>query len=129
MAAACVSAAVSVTYAQDAEQAQADFIARMVADHGFGQDALEALFAEIEINDRVLEAISRPAERVLAWHEYQDIFLTEARITSGVDFWSEHASRIDVASQRYGVSPQMLVAIIGIETWFGTRMGSYRVLE
>ena len=47
MAAACVSAAVSVTYAQDAEQAQADFIARMVADHGFGQDALEALFAEL----------------------------------------------------------------------------------
>ncbi len=129
IAAVCLWAAMSASYAQDAAQAQADFIERMVTTHGFERDALETLFAEVEINDRVLEAISRPAERVLAWHEYQDIFLTEARIASGVDFWTEHASRIDAASQRYGVSQHMLVAILGIETWFGTRMGSYRVLE
>ncbi|MDH3417934.1 MAG: lytic murein transglycosylase B [Gammaproteobacteria bacterium] len=129
IAAACLLAAASGAYAQDAAQAQADFIARMVASHGFERDSLEALFAEIEINDRVLEAISRPAERVLAWYEYQDLFLTEARIASGVEFWTENAGRIEAVSEAYGVPAQMIVAILGIETWFGTRMGSYRVLE
>ncbi|NNC65027.1 MAG: lytic murein transglycosylase B [Gammaproteobacteria bacterium] len=129
IAAACLWAAMSGVYAQDVTQAQADFIARMVDSHGFEQESLEALFAEIEINDRVLEAISRPAERVLAWHEYQDIFLTEARIASGVEFWAENVGRIEAASEAYGVPAQMIVAILGIETWFGTRMGSYRVLE
>ena len=129
VAALCVSAAISSADAQDAAQAQADFIARMVETHGFERDALEALFAEIEVNERVLEAISRPAERVLAWHEYQDIFLTDARITSGVEFWAENADRIEAVSEAYGVPAQMIVAILGIETWFGTRMGSYRVLE
>ena len=128
-AAVCLTAAMSAVHAQDAGQAQAEFIARMVANHGFEQDALEALFGEIEINDRVLEAISRPAERVLAWHEYQDIFLTQARIDSGVEFWTENVSRIDAVSEAYGVPAHMIVAILGIETWFGTRMGSYRVLE
>lgn len=126
---ACLWAAAPASYAQDAAQAQSEFIARMVDSHGFERASLEALFAEIEINERVLEAISRPAERVLAWHEYQDIFLTDARIASGVEFWTENVGRIEAVSEAYGVSAQMIVAILGIETWFGTRMGNYRVLE
>ena len=129
IAVACLWAAMPGAYAQDVGQARADFITRMVTDHSFERDALEALFAEVDINDRVLEAISRPAERVLAWHEYQDIFLTEERIASGVEFWSENVARIEAVSDAYGVSAQMIVAILGIETWFGTRMGSYGVLE
>lgn len=129
IAAACLLTVTSGVYAQDAGQAQAEFIVRMAASHGFERDSLEALFAEIEINDRVLTAISRPAERVLAWHEYQDIFLTEERIASGVEFWAENVGRIEAVSEIYGVPAQMIVAILGIETWFGTRMGSYRVLE
>ncbi len=125
----CLSGAISSAFAQDSAQSQADFIARMVETHGFERDSLEALFAEIEINERVLEAISRPAERVLAWHEYQDIFLTDARIASGVEFWAENADRIEAVSEVYGVPARMIVAILGIETWFGTRMGRYRVLE
>jgi membrane-bound lytic murein transglycosylase B len=116
-------------HGQDVEQAREEFVARMVSDHGFDRDALENLFAGVEVNDRILEAISRPAERVLAWHEYRDLFITDERVSSGVEFWSAHAEQIRAASERYGVAPEILVAIIGIETWFGTRMGRYRVLE
>ncbi|HSG64707.1 MAG TPA: lytic murein transglycosylase B [Gammaproteobacteria bacterium] len=115
--------------AQDAAQARQAFIARMVAEHGFDRGGLDALFAGVEINDSVLQAIARPAERVLAWHEYRDIFVTDARVSSGVEFWSRYAEEIDAAAERYGVAPEIIVAIVGIETWFGTRMGRYRVLE
>ncbi len=118
-----------VAQAQDVAEAREQFIARMVSDHGFTSAELESLFAGVEVNQRVLEAISRPAERVLTWHEYRDLFITEERVSSGVDFWSSHADEIRAASERYGVAPEILVAILGIETWFGTRMGRYRVLE
>jgi len=66
---------------------------------------------------------------VLAWHEYRDIFITDARISSGVEFWGRYADEIRAAADQYGVEPEIIVAIIGIETWFGTRMGRYPVLE
>jgi peptidoglycan lytic transglycosylase B len=121
--------AVPVAHAQDAAQAREQFVSRMVSDHGFDRAELDGLFAGVEVNERILEAISRPAERVLTWHEYRDLFVTDDRVSSGVDFWSSHADEIRAASERYGVAPEILVAIIGIETWFGTRMGRYRVLE
>lgn len=129
LAAIAVILAAPAARAQEPAEARAQFIARMATEHGFDRRELEALFDEVAINERILESISRPAERVLAWHEYQDLFLTEERISSGVAFWSEHAEQIRAAGERYGVSPEILVAILGIETWFGTRMGSYPVLE
>lgn len=126
---AAIAIASPVAHAQDPAQARRDFIDRMSVEHGFDRSELDALFAGVEINDSVLQAISRPAERVLAWHEYRDIFVTDARVSSGVEFWSRHAAEIHAAAEAYGVAPEIIVAIVGIETWFGTRMGRYRVLE
>jgi membrane-bound lytic murein transglycosylase B len=126
---AAIAIANPVAHAQDAVQAREDFMARMVAEHGFDRSELDTLFAGVEINDSVLQAISRPAERVLAWHEYREIFVTDARVSSGVEFWSRYADEIHAAAEEYGVAPEIIVAIVGIETWFGTRMGRYRVLE
>ncbi len=115
--------------AQDIEETQAEFIARMAATHGFNRGELEAMFADIEVNERILESISRPAERVLEWHEYRDIFVTDSRITAGAAFWDEHRAQLAAASEAYGVPAEILVAILGVETRFGTRMGVYSVLE
>ena len=73
--------------------------------------------------------MARPAERVVPWFEYRNIFMTEARIAAGVTFWAEHAATLEQVAERYGVAPEMIVAIVGIETYFGTRMGKYRVLD
>ncbi|HEX9877905.1 MAG TPA: lytic murein transglycosylase B [Gammaproteobacteria bacterium] len=120
---------VSRTNAQDVAAAQAAFIDRMVASHGFDPEELASIFAGVEIDERILESMSRPAERVMPWHEYRTLFVTDERISSGVQFWSEHAEEILAAAELYGVAPEMLVSILGIETWFGQRMGRYRVLE
>lgn len=111
------------------ESAKRDFIARMVSKHGFDAEEVEGTLASVTINERVLASIARPAERVVPWHEYRGIFLTPERISAGVEFWREYASEIAAASERYGVAPEMLVSILGIETYFGRRMGTYRVLD
>ncbi|MBM94460.1 MAG: lytic murein transglycosylase B [Oceanospirillaceae bacterium] len=77
----------------------------------------------------VLEAISRPAERTLQWDRYQDIFLTQKRIQGGKKFLKTHAALLAKAEQEYGVPREIITAIIGVETFYGTRQGSYRVLD
>ncbi|MCA1851150.1 MAG: lytic murein transglycosylase, partial [Beggiatoa sp.] len=65
------------------------FIARMVDRHGFSRPALDTLFGQVERSDRVLAAISKPAE-AKPWHSYRRIFLTPGRIRGGADFWKRH---------------------------------------
>jgi membrane-bound lytic murein transglycosylase B len=127
----CFSTAAAVAnYDREAvEAARASFIERMVAQHDFERDALTELLAQAEIDTRVLAAISRPAERVVPWHEYRLIFLTNERIRGGVEFWQAREAQIAAASREYGVDPEVLVAILGVETYFGRIMGNYRVLD
>lgn len=105
------------------------YIDRLVAEHGFERDALAALFAATRRNDDVLARISRPAERALAWHQYRRIFVTDARIAQGVDFWRANRTTLEAAAARFGVAPALVVAIIGVETRYGRNKGSFPVLE
>ena len=109
--------------------ARAAFIDKMVAQHDFDRSALTSLLDEAVIDKTILDTMARPAERVVPWFEYRKIFLTEERIAAGARFWSEHADTIQEVAERYGVAPEMIVSIVGIETYFGTRMGRYRVLD
>ncbi len=105
------------------------FIAEMVRDQGFAAPQLKALFAQVERKQPILDAISRPAERVKPWKEYRPIFLTEARINRGVEFWNQHAEALARAEREYGVPAQVIVAIIGVETFFGRNTGNWRVID
>lgn len=109
--------------------ARAEFVEKMVAQHDFSAADVRALLAEATIRNDIIEAISRPAERTLEWRDYQKIFLTEKRIAAGVDFWREHEDFIRATSEETGVAPEMLVSIIGIESFFGRITGKYRVLD
>jgi membrane-bound lytic murein transglycosylase B len=111
------------------EDARARLVERMVSEHGFERASVAAILDSAAINQDVLRAISRPAERVVPWYDYRGIFLTPARIEAGVEFWAGHADIVEGAASASGVDPEMLVAIIGIESLFGRRMGSYRVLD
>ena len=106
-----------------------DYIDELVREHGFGEAELAELFAEAERKDSILEAIARPAERRLKWHEYRQIFIKETRITQGLEFWAENESALLRAESVYGVAPEYVVAIIGVETRYGRILGSYRVVD
>ena len=62
----------------------------VVAESGLERESLLALLAEARRQDSILEAISRPAEKVKPWHEYRKIFLTERREQEGREFMQQH---------------------------------------
>lgn len=104
------------------------FMQHMHETHGFGMQELRELFAGARIRDDILKAISRPAEKK-AWHQYRPLFLQPTRIKQGVVFWRKHQGTLSRAQRRYGVPPEIIVAIIGVETNYGKNTGGYRVID
>lgn len=113
----------------DVEGRRSTFITRMIEDHEFEREILTDILSQATIQQSALNAISRPAERVVPWYEYREIFLNEQRINAGAEFWLEYEYLLAETSERFGVETRMLLAILGVETYFGQRMGSYRVID
>lgn len=105
------------------------YVAELVAEHGFTAEELAELFSQAQRKQSILDAIARPAERTLKWHEYRDIFIEEPRITQGLEFWSNHQAVLEEAEARFGVAPEYVVAILGVETRYGRITGGFRVLD
>jgi membrane-bound lytic murein transglycosylase B len=104
------------------------FIDAMVAKHRFSEGELEDVFGQVKIKDDVLKKIASPAE-AMPWHKYRKIFLTDARIKEGAVFWRLHARTLAQVSEQYGVPPEIIVAVLGVETLYGRRPGYYRVID
>lgn len=106
-----------------------DFIVAMEREHGMDEARLRQLFAGVKRQDRVLELLQKPAEGTLDWGGYRPIFLTNERIAAGAEFWREHAEVLERAQLRYGVPASVIVAIIGVETFFGRITGGFPALD
>ncbi|MDT8383801.1 MAG: lytic murein transglycosylase B [Gammaproteobacteria bacterium] len=104
------------------------FIKEMVDKHSFDAEKLTALFRDVTLKQKIIDAISRPAEGK-PWHQYRPIFVTDTRINEGVTFWNENEATLQAAEQEYGVPPEIIVAIIGVETRYGRHKGGYRVMD
>lgn len=113
------------TFSADETKAFAEL---MGTKHNFDPADIQTLLGKAEVLDAVLEAISRPAESK-AWHEYREIFIKPIRIERGADFYAEHRETLERAEKQYGVPPEIIVAIIGVETLYGEHTGRYRVLD
>lgn len=105
----------------------AAFAARL-EQHGYATDELTEIFTGVTRQDRIIELISRPAESK-DWHEYEPIFMTEARIQGGEEFRREHADVLARAEREFGVDREIIAAIIGVETFYGRITGSWRVID
>ncbi len=122
----CLSPALADT---DVVRLQDEFIKKMESQYGFDSADLKKLFAEAIVSETILDAISRPAEKSLQWHEYRNIFLKEKRINEGVKFMVKNHATLKAAEQRFGIPPEIITAIIGVETFYGRIVGSYRVVD
>ena len=87
------------------------------------------LLAKAEPQPKIIELISKPAEKVSPWYEYRARFMTEQRIAEGTQFMLEHRARLEKAHKETGVAPEYVVAIIGVETFYGRITGKFRVLD
>lgn len=102
------------------------FIRQLAAGHQFNPRELRRLFEQVKIQTSVLRAVSRPVT-ARPWYEYRATQLTEARIRSGVDYWQRHADTLVRASAEYGVPEEIIVATIGLETFYGRNTGTSNV--
>ena len=105
------------------------FMDKLVTEHGFEREYVESMLTQGKTQQSILDAISRPAERTKPWYEYRAIFVTSKRIDAGVKFWKKQRERLERISAESGVPAQIIAAIVGVETYYGTRTGTYRVID
>ncbi len=105
------------------------FVQRMINQHGFTAAEVRKALDEAEQQDKVLNAMKRPAEKALPWYKYRAIFMNRERIDRGVEFMQENQKTLQAAEEKYGVPAEIIVAIIGVETWYGRNTGGFRVLD
>jgi len=106
-----------------------DFIAGLVHDYGFPRQKLVRWFRDARYQPAIVEAMDRPILAPPKWYEYAPRFLTPARVDAGVAFWQAHADALARAEADFGVPPEIVVAIIGVETFYGRNVGGYRVFD
>ena len=106
----------------------------------FAQDVaarrgLEAAWVQAQLAQaRRVPAVQRlimppPAGTAKNWAAYRARFIDRARVDGGLRFWRAHASWLEQARVRWGVPPEVVVAVIGVETFYGRHMGNFRVLD
>ena len=107
----------------------ARFAAQVAHRDGLNRRAVLEVLLHARAQPKIIDQISRPAESVLEWWQYRQIFLADKRIAAGAQFWQEHRDALERVSAEDGVPPQYIVAILGAETYYGRITGSYRVLD
>jgi len=103
------------------------FIEKMVKEHHYPRARLVHLLGATEIDQGIIRAIQHPAE-ALPWYKYRAIFITPARIAAGKKFVGERAKPLDHAWNTYGVPPEIVAALVGMESYYGRHEGSHSAL-
>lgn len=105
-----------------------DFIKRMVKEHHFTAKELTATMNQVKLQPQIITSMETPYEKK-NWDVYRDLFLTPARIKGGLDYWAANRATLEKAQKKYGVPPEIIIAILGVETLYGERQGNNRVLD
>jgi len=107
----------------------AEFVQRMVAETDYTEAELVELFSLVEKQEHLFEKLDKPAEKELDWYQYRGIFIKEKRISRGVEFWQKHKELLAEVSEKTGVPEEIIVAIIGVETFYGVYKGKDPVFD
>lgn len=106
-----------------------EFIKNTAAELNLEPQWVRGILSQANHQQGIIDAMNRPAEKVLKWHEYRNIFLTDKRTREGVEFWEQHAAVINQVVEQTGVPAEFIVAIIGVETFYGRIKGNHKVLD
>ncbi len=104
------------------------YIAETAKKYDFNQEQLEGWFNTVQVQTAILGSISKPHEK-MPWNKYKQIFLQQERIQQGIEFSKKYKTTLADAEKKYGVPAPIIVAILGVETYYGKQQGTYRVLD
>ncbi|WP_345794761.1 lytic murein transglycosylase B [Thauera sp. JM12B12] len=106
------------------------FVAEVAARHGFEPAELDRALAQARHDPTVIRLITPPTRKgARSWQNYRARFLDRTRIDAGRAFWRAYADELARASARFGVPPEIIVAIIGVETLYGRNTGNFETLS
>lgn len=106
-----------------------EVIDRLVADYGFKPEDVRAVLKKAKTEQRILDSMKNAAEKTKTWTAYKKSFLVDRRINAGVNFYTRHQKQLESARERFGVEPRVIVAIMGVETNYGSYTGKANVLN
>lgn len=104
------------------------YIDEQVASGQFNRPELEAVFAHVEIKPNILRILDRPSTS-RPWYQFRASTVNDRLIADGVAFWQANADALARAERQYGVAPELIVAILGVETHYGRNTGSFRLVD
>jgi membrane-bound lytic murein transglycosylase B len=106
------------------------FAAQVAEDRGLDREWVEGQLSRARYQPAVAKAIMpAPAGTAKNWAAYRDRFIEPRRVAAGVQWWQAHAATLDDAQQRYGVPPELVAGIVGVESYYGRMTGNFRVLD
>ncbi|MCK0526539.1 lytic murein transglycosylase B [Anaerobiospirillum sp. NML120449] len=89
---------------------------------------LDSAITQATYQQKIIDTMNRPYEGK-PWHQYRKLFITDKRINGGIDFYLKHEAELQRAQTELGVAPEIICAIIGVETFYGANMGTWKVLD
>lgn len=104
------------------------FIQQVSQKHKIDQDFLVSLFSIYASEPKVIQLMNKPSE-ALPWYRYQERLVSKERVQAGVLFWKKHEVLLSNIEKQYGVPAEIIVAILGVETYYGQKQGTYPVLQ
>lgn len=107
----------------------AEFVQRMATESSYTEAELLTLFNQVKKQEQLFARLDKPAEKELHWYQYRAIFIKQRRIDRGVEFWMKHRQLLQQVSAKTGVPAEIIVAIIGVETFYGTYRGKDPVFD
>ncbi|MEA3455073.1 MAG: lytic murein transglycosylase, partial [Campylobacterota bacterium] len=117
------------------------FIDQLVKRHKCSRSKLNNLFRNAKYQKKALSAYVpslRPKvkhyrtptqRRQGSWDRYEEILLKESKVTKGIEYMHKHRKALQKAYRKYGVQPEYITAIIGIESHYGANTGKYPVFD
>jgi len=106
------------------------FIADMAARYGFQTEQLNTVFDQARYIETARQLMKpAPPGKPKNWKAYRARFVEPYRIDAGVAFWDKYSDALDRAQQQYGVPPEIIVGLIGVESIFGKHTGNFRVMD
>lgn len=115
--------------AQVDDNAVATFAKAFSEEHKVPLAEVNEILNQATFQQSIIDKITRPAEGTMTWERYRKIFVTEERAQAGLEFWKEHEEELIAVSKDTGVPQEIILGIIGVESYFGRIKGSYKVLD